>query len=398
MINLKKLSVVILADNRGLRIKKKTKFITKPLVKFKNVPLLTLILNNISKYNFKKIFVLVECNSSQILKKYNNKFFHFNKIKCIKVKKRQGTFGAIVNIRKKLTKNFFVINCDTIFDANFNILQKYDLKRKLVMFVSKEHNFKENKKINRSGVKKSFSKTQKKKYINSGIYLLSKKIFSKKNLKKKSLENDIIPELMSKREIKRYIEHKSFIDIGTNKKLISAKNSIKNLFNRPAVFLDRDGVINHDFGYVHKFDNFKFRYNVIKALRFLNKKKINIFIVTNQAGIAKGYYTKKDFYKLHIKIKDYLIKKNIYLSDVKFSPFHPNGIIKKYLINSSYRKPGNLMIKKLFRDWIINKKKSFMIGDQISDKQAAYRSNLYFEYVDKNIYKQIKKICIKLKI
>ena len=62
---------------------------------------------------------------------------------------------------------------------------------------------------------------------------------------------------------------------------------------------------------LEKFDNFKFRYNVIKTLRFLNKRKINIFIVTNQAGIAKGYYTKKDFYKLHIKIKDYLIKKNI---------------------------------------------------------------------------------------
>jgi len=149
---------------------------------------------------------------------------------------------------------------------------------------------------------------------------------------------------------------------------------------------------------VHNYNNFRFRPFVIQALKFLSQKNIYIFIITNQAGIAKGYYKKKDFYKLHKKIKNYLTNKKIYINDVKFSPYHPDGIIKKYTKKSNYRKPGNLMIKELFKEWNIVKSKSFMIGDQPSDKKTAQISNIYFEYVDPNIYKQVKKICKNFKI
>jgi D-glycero-D-manno-heptose 1,7-bisphosphate phosphatase len=400
MINLKKLAVIILAGGRGTRIKKITNIIPKPLIKFNNKPLLTLILNNISKYNFKKIYILAGYKGAKIYKKYNNKYFNFNKVECVIEKKRLGTFGAIANIKEKLTKNFIVINGDTIFNANLEILKNSDLKKELVMFLTKKHSYKENKKLTNLGIKKNkiifYSKNNN--YINAGTYLLSKKIFNKKFINKSSLENDIIPKLIEEKKINGYIQNKELIDVGTNKNLIYAKKNIKKLLGRPAVFLDRDGVINYDYKYVYKYSNFRFRKNVTRALKFLTKKNIYIFIVTNQAGIAKGYFKKKDFYKLHIKIKDYLIKKGIYINDVKFSPYHVNGIIKKYSKNSRFRKPGNLMIKELFKNWIILKNKSFMIGDQTTDKKTAQRSNLYFEYVNKDIYKQVKKIFIKLKI
>ena len=131
---------------------------------------------------------------------------------------------------------------------------------------------------------------------------------------------------------------------------------------------------------------------MLKALRYLNKKKYYIFIVTNQAGIAKGKFKIEQFYRLHNYIKQYLIKKNIYINDVEFCPFHPNAIIKKYRKKSNYRKPGNLMIKNLFNKWPVIKKKSFMIGNEKSDEIAALKSNIKFEYVKKNIYLQVKKI------
>ena len=161
---------------------------------------------------------------------------------------------------------------------------------------------------------------------------------------------------------------------------------------RSAVFLDRDGTINYDKGYTYKFTEFRFRPFVIKGLKYLSRRNFLIFIVTNQAGIAKGKFKITDLNKLHKKIKTYLKKRKIIIHSIEYCPYHPSGIIKKYKKKSAYRKPGNLMIKKILKKWKIDLNKSFMLGDQKSDMLAAKKSNLYFEYVSGNFYKQIKKI------
>ena len=94
-------------------------------------------------------------------------------------------------------------------------------------------------------------------------------------------------------------------------------------------------VINFDNGYIHKIKDFKFRPGVIKGLTFLKKKGYYIFIITNQAGIAKGKYTEKEFFILHKKLKAKLQKKNIFFDEVKFCPYHPDGKIKKYKKNNT---------------------------------------------------------------
>jgi len=163
-------------------------------------------------------------------------------------------------------------------------------------------------------------------------------------------------------------------------------------FSKKAVFLDRDGVINYDYGYVHSVENFKIKKGVIKGLRLLTKKNYYIFIVTNQAGIGKKIFSLNAFKKLHIGLKKKFTKNNIFINEVKYSPFHKDAKILKYKKISNFRKPGNLMIKSLFKNWDIQKKKSFMIGDKKSDLLAAKKSNLKFYYVDNDFYKQIKSI------
>ena len=176
------------------------------------------------------------------------------------------------------------------------------------------------------------------------------------------------------------------------KKPIKKKNHLSNLLIRPAIFLDRDGTINHDKGYTYKFNKLMFRPHVISGLRYLSKKKYLIFIVTNQAGIAKGKFKVSDLTKLHIRMKNYLRKKEIIIHDIEYCPYHPNAVIKKYKKRSGYRKPGNLMIKKILNKWPVNLYKSFMIGDSLSDKLAAKKSKLYFEYVGNNFFDQARKI------
>ena len=164
---------------------------------------------------------------------------------------------------------------------------------------------------------------------------------------------------------------------------------------KPAAFLDRDGVINYDYGYIYKYKDFKFRPGVIKGLQFLKRNKFKIFVVTNQSGIARGFFTEKNLKLLHKSLKNELIKKKIKLDEIKYSPYYPRGIIKKYSKHHRSRKPDNLMIKQLLKKWPIDIKRSFMIGDRLSDKKCAKKSKIYFEYAKRNFYFQIKNILKK---
>ena len=159
--------------------------------------------------------------------------------------------------------------------------------------------------------------------------------------------------------------------------------------------MDRDGVINYDKGYVYKKNDFKFRNGVLKGLKFLIKKRYYIFIITNQAGIAKGLFKETDFKKLHLYLKTHLSKKNVYFDDVQYCPYHPKGKIKKFKKKSLLRKPGNQMIKNIFKNWLVNKGKSFMIGDKISDKLCAKKSKIYFSYAKRDFHNQVKEIISK---
>jgi len=164
---------------------------------------------------------------------------------------------------------------------------------------------------------------------------------------------------------------------------------------KPAAFLDRDGVINYDYGYVYRYKNFKLRPGVIKGLKLLTKNDYRIFIVTNQSGVARGFFKVEDVEFLHKLITKDLKKKKIIINEIKYSPFHIKGVIKKYKKNSKTRKPGNLMVKQLLKKWNTDQKKSFMIGDKNSDKICARTSKLYFQFPKKNFFSQIKSILNK---
>ncbi len=396
----KKLDLIILAGGKGSRIKNFTRLIPKPLIRFNNKPILKYIINYFSRFNFNKIFILAGYKGDQIYKKYNNKLINLIEIKVIIEKKPLDSLGALLNVKKFISNDFILVNGDTIIDFNLKDLIKIRSKKKIAIILNKNHNYKNNKKLNNISIDKKnnviFSK--KNNFMYGGVSFISKSLLKGK-IKKVSLENNLIPQLIQNKQINGIINNKKFfVDIGTYENLRKAKIIIPKFFSKPAVFFDRDGVINYDYGHVHKYKDFKFKKGILKVLKFLSKKKIYIFIVTNQAGIGKGYYTISKFLKLQRKIKKILCDKNIYIHDIKFSPYHPNAKILKYKKNSKLRKPGNLMIERIFSEWNLIRNKSFMIGDNLSDKLAARKSNLYFEYPERNFFDQIKRISKKKNI
>ena len=391
--NLKNIDLVILAGGKGARISKLLGKYPKPMLKFNNKHFMQYIFNNVCKYNFKRIIILCGYRHNIFFKKFHNKNINFTKIVCVREKKLLGTGGALANLIGLRVNDFVLINGDTLFDVDIKLLvNSLDKNRIGITALTKNKNQK-SKKLNNLILKKNIIGVGKNSSLmNGGVYFFKKKIF--KYIKKGnfSLENDLLPKFIKEKMINGKIFKNFFIDIGSRYYFKAAKNLLKKQYKKPAIFLDRDGVINYDYGYVHKIENFKFRPGVLNGLKYLIKKNYNIFIVTNQAGLGKKIFTEENFFKLHKKIKEKLEKLNIFFNDVQYSPFHPKAKIKKYRKNLAMRKPGNKMIKNIKFNWDVDDKKSFMIGDKKIDKLAAKKSKLKFYYVERNFYKQVKSI------
>lgn len=384
------MDIVILAGGKGSRVKEMNPYLPKPMIKFNGINFLQILINHYSKFDIENIYILAGYKGKIIKKKFHNKIQNFVKIRCFIERKPLDTAGALNNIKKIIKNDFLLINGDTFFDIqNINILKKSTHKNKIgcVALV------KSKKKVKLGNLdvscKNILIHKRSSKYINAGVYYFKKKILSLIKNRKLSMENDLIPYLIKGKLVNGKALNNFFIDIGTPDDLNKAKSLLIKKLRRSAVFLDRDGVINYDKGYTHKFSNFKFRKNVIKFLKRISEHNRYIFLITNQAGIAKKKFSIKKFKILQKSIKSYLSKKNIFINDVEFCPHHPRGILKKYTKKCKCRKPGNLMIKKIEKRWFIDKRKSYFIGDQPKDKMAARKSNLKFYFVKENILKQV---------
>ena len=387
-------SLVILAGGKGSRISKYTKFVPKPLLKINNKAFLDYLLNFYAKFNFKKIYILTGYKS-KFFNKYNNKKNALSIIECVSEKEKLDTGGALLQIKKKINHNFLLINGDSFFEFDFFKFMKIKISKNSLgkVFLMNNKNYKSNNKLaNLNIIKNKISFGGK--LMNGGVYYL-KPAFLNLIKKKQSLEKDILPKLIIRKKIDGYFENTKFIDIGTYKNLKDSSKFFKNKKNISAAFLDRDGVINYDKKYVHKIKDLEFRSGAIDAIKFLNKKKIKVFIVTNQAGIAKNIFSEKVYLNFQKKYISMINKKNAIIDDIIYCPFHPLAKLKSYKKNSGYRKPGNLMIEALIKKWSVDKSKSFMIGDQKKDLLAAKKSKLYFEFAKENLFSQVKKIYFK---
>ena len=160
----------------------------------------------------------------------------------------------------------------------------------------------------------------------------------------------------------------------------------------PAIFIDRDGVINSD-NYIDGYQNpSKIIKGFYEAIKIINDKGYLCILVTNQPSVAKGFITLKKLKKDLSKLEEKMAKQNIYFDKVYFCPCHPEkghkGEIKKFKRYCSWRKPNNGMFEDAIKKFNIDRKKSFMIGDRFTDYIAAKKSDLRFIQVGSFIKKK----------
>lgn len=155
-----------------------------------------------------------------------------------------------------------------------------------------------------------------------------------------------------------------------------------------AVFLDRDGTINIDKNYLYRKEDFEFMPGAIEGLKKLQEAGYLLIVITNQSGIARGYYTEADYEKLTEYMKSELQKKGVFLTDVLYCPHHPEGVISEYRINCDCRKPKLGLFYEAINKWNVDINNSIAIGDKVRDleicKETKCRGILIGNKVEKD--------------
>lgn len=135
----------------------------------------------------------------------------------------------------------------------------------------------------------------------------------------------------------------------------------------PCLFLDRDGVIIRDHGYVYKIEECEIIPECVEIIKWANAHKLLVIVLTNQSGIAKGFYSIEQYKILEKYLNDELVKRGAFIKDWFFCPYHDEGTNPRYTVDSILRKPKPGMLYEALKKYDIDLEKSIMIGDKVTD-------------------------------
>ena len=392
-----KLDAVIIAGGLGTRLKQ-IQSIPKLLTSFGKKTNLEIIINNLDKHKINNKHLLCGKDKDKIgnyLKEKKNCFLYAEQ-------KLLGTAGCLTRLKyEKLSKNLLVIYGDLLFNIDIKRFYKFHLEKKsdlTILSHPSDHLFDSDiiQTDKTNAVKKVHLKPHNKKLLSNnntmaGIFIIKKKLI--KNIprnKKYDFSKNFLKFLNKKKKYKlfSYNTREYCKDFGTSKRLKNVRKDFNNskhnylYFKKkiPAVFLDRDGVLNKDKGPYRYSNPTNFFKNTLKALLKLRKSKYLIIQITNQSGVAKGIITLNELEKSIKKYEMFLSKEGFYFDKIYFCPHHPlkgfKGENKKFKIKCSCRKPKPGLIYKAKKEFNIELKKSFFVGDNITDHKAAYKAGV----------------------
>ena len=371
----------ILCGGLGTRLGPLTANTPKPLLKAGDLPFLDVLLFELGRQGIRKILLLAGFAADQIgtYAATTPMRERFGLQIDVSVEPEQaGTGGALWHARDRLDPSFFMLNGDSWFDINIlELARLMDADPALTGGIAARHLADTSRYgvvlIDSGKVKEFVSRPAQSGgggFVSGGVYAWRASIIDKLT-SRCSLEEDVMPTLAASGKLAAMASENYFIDIGVPDSLARAQQEIPRQRQRAAVFLDRDGVLNHDDGYVSRHAAFRWIDGAQAAVKAINDSGAFVFIVTNQAGVARGFYGESDIVTLHEELDEELAKSGAHIDDLRYCPFHEDGVVATYRRASDWRKPAPGMILDLIDKWPVDREASFLIGDKDSDCEAA---------------------------
>jgi D,D-heptose 1,7-bisphosphate phosphatase len=267
---------------------------------------------------------------------------------------RAGTGGAVLQARERLDERFLLCNGDSLFDYNLATLLSAgavdgpEVTGRMVL----------HRGDNSNGA------------VNAGVYLFDRRLIDAL-VANCSLECDVLPGLAARGVLRTTIGDGYFRDLGMQDDLARAQQEVSRILHRRALFLDRDGVINVDHGYVATRDRFEWIAGAREAIRGATEAGWHVFVVTNQSGVARGHFDEAAVALLHAWMIDEVRRAGGTIDDIRYCPFHAEAVIPAYRRASDWRKPAPGMLLDLMHAWELDPARCLLVGDQESDMAAA---------------------------
>ncbi len=371
------MQAIILSGGFGTRLRSVVSDLPKPMANVLGKPFLEYILDELNDYHFDKVVLAVGYKKEAIMDYFGNSYKNIKLVYSIE-DEPLGTGGCIKKALSYIDDPYvFILNGDTMFKIDFIKMAKLNC---LSIACKHLYNFDRygEVKISNQKIIGFLEKTYVQQgYINGGIYYMPKNIFDAYQLPTKfSLEKDFFEKYMKELNIQAFLSDDYFIDIGIPEDYLKAQEDFK---KKKALFLDRDGIINIDYGHVHTIEQFKFTDFIFDLCKKYQEKGYLIIIITNQAGIGKGLYPESDTIKLNQYVIDEFKKRDINISKIYYCPHKPED-------HCSCRKPEPGLFIKAIKEFNIDSSESIAIGDKLSDLEAAYKAGVKQLYFRKTNY------------
>lgn len=296
---------------------------------------------------------------------------------------RAGTGGAVFHARDRLDERFLLCNGDTLFDCNLARLlaaaaaDGEDVVGRVVLRRMDDASrygvadldgdritaFRERPPALDGGEGGPG-------LINGGVYLFDRRVVDSL-APQCALEGDAMPRLAALGALRGLPASGYFRDVGIPEDLARARSELPRRLRRPALFLDRDGVLNVDRGWVGTRERFEWIPGAVEAVRRATEAGWHVFVVTNQSGVARGHYDEAAVRSLHAWMADEVRRHGGTIDDIRYCPFHEEAAVPAYRRASDWRKPEPGMILDLVRKWELDPARCVLVGDQPRDLQAA---------------------------
>jgi len=389
------MKVVIIAGGKGTRIASVANEIPKAMIPVNGKPVIEYQIELAKRYGFIEFILIIGHLGEQIEQYFGDGSKLGVKISYYKETQALGTAGALAYLKENLQEDFFVFYGDTVMDIDLERMLNFHLKNQsdATLFVHPNDHPYDSDIVNvddTGRVKKLYNKPHadgfiSRNLVNAALFIFSPKVlgFIEKGVKS-HLEKDVLPLCLDAGlKLYGYISPEYIKDMGTPERfqkvcddVISGKVAKLNWkYTRPAIFLDRDGVISKETDLLHTADELELIEGVDEAVKYINDKGYLAIIVTNQPVIARNLCTLDELNFIHAKLETLLGEKHAYVNAIYFCPHHPDGGYpeerKEYKIKCECRKPAPGMLLRAVEDWNIDISNSIMIGDRESDVLAG---------------------------